>query len=245
MRYVVIAIFLVIIGVLSYLMIESIRRPVNFRNTWETRKKVVHERLEEIADLQKKFKVLRKDTAYAGEWDTLLYAFLNDSFYIQRISGDPFDTTQVVDTTEMMYPARDSMASILVVKGLLNADDLNAKREKAYLVWADTSQDAAQHQDVKDYLNLVEGGIKAYFNTLKKVPFSKDKEFMIAASLIRMEGSIEAQKYATPTFEVGTTIGDYMHEFEPSEYSMYDPNFKPGHVVKVGDLSKPLTTGNW
>ena len=137
------------------------------------------------------------------------------------------------------------MASLLVIKGFVKADELLAKQSKAYAVWADTSIDASQDPAVQEYLTFVEGKIKDYFKNMKKVPFSKDKNFIIAASEIRMEGSIESQKYATPVFEVGTTIGTYMHEFDPKEYSMYDPNFKTGGIVKVGDLSKPLTTGNW
>jgi hypothetical protein len=36
-----------------------------------------------------------------------------------------------------------------------------------------------------------------------------------------------------------------MPEFEPKEYSMYNPEFDPKKVIKVGDLSKVTTAGNW
>lgn len=252
MKYVFYGILLLVIFVLSYYIMESIRRPVNFHNTWSARKTLVHKQLEEIVELQKLYKVLHDDTAYAGSFDDMMNAFLKDSFSILRIVGDPYDTLKKADTVRVKYPARDSLGTLMVKFGFLKSQDYAKYHEKAHQVLSSKSKDANDNPDVKEYIAYIEKEIKAYFNKIKYVPFSENKDlkieakpFDIKAGSVLLEGSRLASNFASPTFEVSTTVGTYMPEFEPVEFSMYDAAFVPSKTVKVGDLLKVTTAGNW
>jgi hypothetical protein len=82
MKYVFVAIFSIAVVVLSYYIYDSIRRPVNFKSTWDSRKVIVHKQLEDIVELQKMYKALHEDSAYAGSFDDMLNTFLKESFSI-------------------------------------------------------------------------------------------------------------------------------------------------------------------
>jgi hypothetical protein len=87
---------------------------------------------------------------------------------------------------------------------------------------------------------------------MSEVPFSENKskntpvqKFDIKSDKINLEGSRLAGNFKTPTFEVGTKVKIYMPEFDPKEFSMYNPDFDTSKLVKVGDLTKITTAGNW
>jgi hypothetical protein len=231
MKYVFLAIFSIAVVVLSYYIYDSIRRPVNFKSTWDSRKVIVHKQLEDIVELQKMYKALHEDSAYAGSFDDMLSTFLKDSFSILKIEGDPYDTLKKADTVRVLLAAKDSLFGYLAKVGYLKAEDFNKyKSDNAY----------------------IEGKLKEYITKMRFVPFSEDKskktpakEFEIKSGTIALEGSRLASNFATPTFEVATTVGTYMPEFEPKEYSMYNNEFDPKKVIKVGDLNKAITSGNW
>ena len=248
MKYVFYAIFTIAIVVLSYYLLESIRRPVNFHNTWAQRKTVVYKQLEDIVELQKLYKVLHDDSIYAGNFDSMLNTFLTDSFTILKIVGDPYDTLKKADTVRVRYPARDSLGGFLAKKGYLKKlTEYNSLREKA--AKADHDKDNA---DVKSFNELVETEVKNFITKMKYVPYSENKsmkieavQFEIKAGTVTLEGSRMASNFVAPTFEVSTTVGTYMPEFEPVEFSMYNPEFVPTKIIKVGDLNKVTTAGNW
>jgi|GEM_PF-5624669 len=232
----------------AFILSQSILRPVDFRDTWAERKTAVQEKLEEIAELQKMYTGLKGDTLFAASFDELETSFLNDSFFILKIEGDPFDTTITPDTTELMYPARDSILSFIAETGKLDKAKLLELRSPALEVmenWQDTSQDVSLDPTVAAYLDFAKVSIKDYFKQIRTVPFSKEnKEFIVATGEVAMEGR-RAFGRRLPTFEVKTTVGDYMEEYPVKEYGMYDPKFDHKAEVKVGDLTKPSTTGNW
>lgn len=224
MKYAFYGIFIAAIIALSYYLIESIRRPVHFHNTWAARKTVVHKQLEDIVELQKLYKILHNDTAFAGSFDDMLSTFINDSFTVLKIEGDPYDTLKKADTIQLKFPARDSVASLLAKKGVIAKADFDQNKGNA---------------------QFMEAQVKAYIDKMRKVPFSNGKEFEIKSGEIALEGSRLASNFSAPTFEVSTKVGIYMPEFEKEEYSMYNPEFEPEKVVKVGDLNKLTTSGNW
>lgn len=231
----------------AYYLMESIRRPVDFRDTWAERKTAVQEKLEEIAELQKMYTSIKGDTLFAASFEELETSFLKDSFFILKIEGDPFDTTITPDTTELMYPARDSVLSFIAAAGKLDQAKLKELQGPALEImenWQDTSQDVRQDPAVAAYLDFAEAAIKDYFKKIRSVPFSDNKEFVVAAGEVAMEGR-RAFGRRLPTFEVKTMVGDYMKEYSVKEYGMYDPSFDHKAEVKVGDLTKPSTTGNW
>ncbi len=224
MKYAFYGIFIVAIVALSYYLIESIRRPVHFNKTWEARKTVVHKQLEDIVELQKLYKILHDDSTYAGSFDEMLSSFTNDSFTVLKIEGDPYDTLKKADTMLLKFPARDSISSLLSKKGVIKKADYDSNKGNA------------------DFMSQQ---VKAYIDRIRKVPFSDGKEFTIQSGSIALEGSRLASNFSAPTFEVTTTVGTYMPEFEKEEYSMYKPEFEPEKIVKVGDLNKLTTSGNW
>lgn len=201
-------------ALLVYFLIESIRVPIDFKNTRESREVLVKERLKEIAELQKMYKGLRND--YAGNFDTLAYVLLNDSFLVERIIGDENDTTVKVERTEMRYAAADSLRGFLK-KGssVSNTTDLNA-----------------------------------YFAEIRLVPYSDvpptgkgAKAFEIIADSVGIASGVGTE-IQTPTFEVRTLLSTYLPEYDAT-YAMYDKRYDPSSYRKVGDLTKPSTSGNW
>lgn len=252
MKYALTAIFVVLIGVFLYLLADSINRPVNFHNTWAARKTVIYKQLEEIVELQKMYKVLHNDTSYCGNFDDMLQTFLSDSFNIFRIEGDPYDTLKKPDTVRVKLASRDSLGSFLVKKGFIKSETLTPLISKAKTVYDTDKDNAKNHPDVIALQQFLEKSIKEYITKIKTVPFSENKsanvavqEFDIEASKIALEGSKMASLQTSPTFEVSTTVGTYMPEFLTDEYSMYDPGFDPNKIIKVGDLTKVTTAGNW
>jgi hypothetical protein len=201
-------------ALLVYFLIESIRVPINFKNTREFREVLVKERLKEIAELQKMYKDLRSD--YANNFDTLAYVLLNDSFTVERVIGDPNDTTKVSVRTEMRLAAADSLRGFLR-KGstVSNTTDLNAYFAEIRLV---------PYSD--------------------EPPTGKGAEaFEIIADSIAIASGMGTD-IQTPTFEVRTKLSTYLPEFD-STFTMYDKRYFPDTYRKVGDLTKPSTAGNW
>lgn len=199
-------ILLVLVSVaLVYLLIESIRKPINFKETREFREQLVRERLKQTAELQKVYKSLTKK--YAESYDSLKYVLTNDTFLIDQAFGDKFDTNQVVTIVKVKLPAKDSLKGIIKK----NAPDPNMT-------------------------------IDEYFNYLRIVPNSGGKEFYMKTSEAIVEGT---DSLMAPTFEAGTTLGTYLSEFDSASHVIYDPDFNPNSLRKVGDLNKPSTTGNW
>ncbi len=190
---------------LIYLLVETIRKPINFKETREFREVLVRERLKQTAELQKVYKSLRKK--YAESYDSLKMALTNDTFLIDQVMGDKFDTNQVVTVIQIKLPAKDSLRGIIKK----NAPDPNMSVEE-------------------------------YFTFLRTVPFSDGKEFYLKASEAIVEGT---DSLMAPAFEAGTTLGTYLSEFDSASHVIYDPEFNPNSIRKVGDLYKPSTTGNW
>lgn len=189
---------------LVYLLIESIRKPINFKDTREFREERVRERLKQTAELQKLYKSLRNQ--YADDFDSLKYVLTNDTFLVDQVVGDKYDSTQSVQTIQVQIPAKDSLVGLIA----------NSP--------------------------VPEKSIEEYFEYLKTVPYSDGKLFYIKTDSAIVEGT---DSMMTPTFEVGTTIGSYLPEFDSAGHVIYDPLYNPNLIRKVGDLYKPSTNGNW
>lgn len=188
---------------LIYLLVESIRKPINFRDTREFREEFVRERLTQAAELQKVYKSLRGN--YAESYDSLRYALTHDTFLVDKVIGDKYDTTQTIKIVKVKFPAKDSLlAMIKKVKPKMSVDE--------------------------------------FFEFVSTVPFSKGKKFYVKKGEAIVEGT---DSMMASTFEVGTTIGTYMSEFDSASHVIYDPEYNPNELRKVGDLYKPSTNGNW
>ena len=97
-------------------MIETFRRPIDFDQTWKSREEVVREKLTSIAELQKMHKELTK--VYADNFDSLFYVLTTDTFLMEMIVGDRYDTNQVVTTKIVPYAAKDSLLGLIKKKEL-------------------------------------------------------------------------------------------------------------------------------
>lgn len=100
-------VFLIIAGILGWLLWETIQEPIRFQETLEKREKDVRSKLKRIAGLQSTYKDLTG--SYAPSFDTLEQVLMNDTFLVLRIEGDPDDSTTVVRRDTLLIPARDSM----------------------------------------------------------------------------------------------------------------------------------------
>jgi hypothetical protein len=247
LRTILFVCFLGASGLFKDMLIDSILRPVDFRETLAERSDAVKEKLTEIAELQKMYKTLKGDSTYAGDFDSLQYAFLKDSFFIQKIEGDPYDTTKVADTINVQFPARDSVINYLAEKGYVDADALSKLQQPALDVmenWSDTSTAVESDPKVSEYLSFCKTEIESFMKEITTVPNSDGKTFSIESGEVAMEGR-RAGDRTVPTFEVRVLVGDYMDEYPVSEYAMYDPSYNHGNILKVGDILKSTTSGNW
>jgi len=188
---------------LIYLLVESIRKPINFRDTREFREEFVRERLTQAAELQKVYKSLRG--SYAESYDSLRYALTHDTFLVDKVIGDKYDTTQTTKIVQVKFPAKDSLLAMI-------------KKAKPKM------------------------SIDEFFEFVSTVPFSNGKKFYVKRGEAIVEGT---DSMMASTFEVGTTIGAYMTEFDSASHVIYDPEYNPNELRKVGDLYKPSTNGNW
>ncbi len=190
---------------LIYLLIESIRKPIVFDDTRKFREEHVQNRLKQTAELQKIYKSLRGK--YAVSYDSLKYGLTHDTFLVEQVIGDQYDTNTVVTREMVKLPAKDSL------KGFIK-----------------------QRSSEPDMT------IDEYFTFLETVPFSNGKVFYMKTGEATVEGT---DSMMTSTFEAGINIGAYMAEFDSASHVIYDPDYNPNNLRKVGDLYKPSTNGNW
>ena len=86
MRRVIQVLFVVIIIILGYLIIESIMEPIRFNQEVETREQATIDRLIDIRDAQKAYKDVFK--IYTGSFDTLISFIDTGSFAVVKAIGE-------------------------------------------------------------------------------------------------------------------------------------------------------------
>ncbi len=86
MRRVIQVLFVLIIIVLGYLIVESIMEPIRFNQEVEVREKATIKRLVEIREAQKAYKDIYKQ--YTGSFDTLIAFLDTSSFQVVKAIGD-------------------------------------------------------------------------------------------------------------------------------------------------------------
>lgn len=95
MKQLIIKILLtVVIIFLAYLVVDSIRKPVEFKKSKQQREQVVIKRLIDIRDGQQLYKNF--NGKYMGSWDTLIDFLQTAEIPIVKITQDPEDTTMTV-----------------------------------------------------------------------------------------------------------------------------------------------------
>ncbi len=86
MRKVIQVLFVLVIIVLAYLIVESIMEPIRFNQEVEVRESATIERLIDIRDAQKAYKDIYKK--YTGSFDTLIAFLDTSSFQVVKAIGD-------------------------------------------------------------------------------------------------------------------------------------------------------------
>ena len=99
---------------LVYLLVETIRKPIEFEDTKEAREEVIRERLLHAVEMQKMYKGLKGE--YASNFDTLRYVLESDTFSVEMLKGDRYDTTQTVTVDTVKMAGIDSLNSYLAKK---------------------------------------------------------------------------------------------------------------------------------
>jgi len=85
MRKVIQVLFVLIIIILGYLIVESIMEPIRFNQAVERRERATIDRLINIREAQKAYKDVYK--RYTGSFDTLIGFLHNDSFSVIKAIG--------------------------------------------------------------------------------------------------------------------------------------------------------------
>lgn len=86
MRRIIQVLFVLIIVVLGFLIVESIMEPIRFNQEVEVREKATIKRLVEIREAQKAYKDIYKQ--YTGSFDTLISFLDTSSFQVVKAIGD-------------------------------------------------------------------------------------------------------------------------------------------------------------
>jgi hypothetical protein len=86
MRRIIQVLFVLIIVVLGYLIVESIMEPIRFNQEVEVRESATIKRLVEIREVQKAYKDIYKQ--YTGSFDTLISFLDTTSFQVVKAIGD-------------------------------------------------------------------------------------------------------------------------------------------------------------
>lgn len=92
---------------LGYLLVKTIQKPIQFKETREFREIKVRDKLTQAAELQKIHKSLTGK--FANSYDSLKYVLMTDTFMVTQVVGDRYDTTQTVTTMDVAIPAKDSL----------------------------------------------------------------------------------------------------------------------------------------
>lgn len=75
--------------------------------------------------------------------------------------------------------------------------------------------------------------------SLSEVPFGEGSKFTIAAD------TMTYQKTLVSVTEISTRFKEFMGKYASPSYAKFDNTYDPNKMVKFGDMSKPVLTGNW
>ena len=93
--------------VLTYLLVQGIKEPIEFKDFKEKRESIVRAHLEDIAKAQEAYRAITGQ--FAPTFDTLEQVLNSGSFTVTAIKGNADDSNAVVTTVDMKIPAKDSV----------------------------------------------------------------------------------------------------------------------------------------
>jgi hypothetical protein len=112
MKLVINILLLVLIGVLIWILVGSIREPIEFRAEKDRRERAVIDKLREVRNAQELYRSITGN--FAGDFDTLKQVLSTDSFRIIQVFGDPDDpnNTEAIRYDTLYRPAADSIVRL-------------------------------------------------------------------------------------------------------------------------------------
>lgn len=121
MRLIINLLLLILIAVIGYLLISSIREPIKFKAEKDRRTNAVVDKLIKIRKMQEFYRDIALDGSYAGSWEELQNRLDTGRFMRIKVTGDPddpdfkgeilYDTsyTPAIDTVQAMGINLDSL----------------------------------------------------------------------------------------------------------------------------------------
>ncbi len=91
MKFLINLFLILLIGLLGYMLYQSIKEPVKFGETKNYRKNVVVDKLQKIRTAQELYRSIKG--GFAGSWDDLVMTLKTDSIPHVKTIGDPDDPT--------------------------------------------------------------------------------------------------------------------------------------------------------
>lgn len=76
-------------------------------------------------------------------------------------------------------------------------------------------------------------------DSLKYVPYGNGEMFTLSADTMTYQQSL------VPVMEVGTKFNKFMGKFADKKYQRYQRSYDPNATLKIGNMTKPSTSGNW
>lgn len=112
MRIAINLVLVLVIAVLAYLLVDSIREPIQFQSERDRRETAVETKLDQIRVAQESYRDITGE--FAPTFDTLQQVLQNENFKIISIVGDKDNDEEIrYDTT--FVSARDSIQSLGIV----------------------------------------------------------------------------------------------------------------------------------
>lgn len=136
---------------LAYLLIDSIREPIAFKDEKELREGAVIQKLKDIRTVQEIYRSVTGE--FANNFDSLSYVIKNGQIPVLKIEGDPDDPTAGEFTIDTLYfSAKDSVLNLGI-----NVDSLRYVPYSTGGVF-DISADTMTYQQTM--VNVVEVGVQ-------------------------------------------------------------------------------------
>lgn len=136
MRVVINVVLVAVVLFLLYVLYQSIKEPIAFKEIRDTRQKAVVDKLMRIREAQKAYAGVTGGS-FANDFDSLKYVLMNDSFEVEQIfeQTDPDSDEEFIRVTTMV-PARDSIARAGIV--LDSIEYVPYTRGEKFTISADT-----------------------------------------------------------------------------------------------------------
>jgi len=112
MRIVINIVLVLIIAALAYMLVDSIREPIQFQDERERRETAVETKLDQIRTAQESYRDITGE--FAPTFDTLQQVLSTENFAIVSIVGDK-DNDEEITYDTLFVPAADSISKLGIV----------------------------------------------------------------------------------------------------------------------------------